>query len=311
MSFFDKGTKGRVKKPLFMALYSGPGLGKTDFGASFPSPYFFDFEESTHNIDVQRHRPLSFDEIMDDLTEIRDLDEKPSFKSLIFDTIDELERLIHKQVAFDKDKASIDDIGWQKGFGMAVNKWADFISLCREIRDKHQIHFCFLAHSFDMTTTNIENGLTYSRYSMALHKKASNYIFGQVEMVLFAKKDIALKQVDDKTVAKDLDKRILYTNLSALYDAKNRIGLPAQLPMPQKKGFDILWSAYLTAFNETPETLYKKCMDEIKGVQKEELKKQMTDYVEANKKDLSILRSTLQRIITSKKDEQNKSKEKK
>ncbi|MBE9542527.1 MAG: AAA family ATPase [Proteobacteria bacterium] len=308
MSFFKKGSKGRVKKPLFMALYSGPGLGKTDFGASFPSPYFFDFEESTHSIDVERHRPLSFEEIMDDLAEIRDCEDKLSFKSIIFDTIDELERLIHKQVAFDKEKASIDDIGWQKGFGLAVNKWADLISICREIRDKHNIHFCFLAHAFESSRSEIENGLTYSRYSMALHKKAASYIFGQVEMVLFAKKDIALKKTaDDRVVAKDIDKRVLYTNLSAIYDAKNRIGLPAELPMPQKKGFDLLWRAYMKAFNDTPETLYKQCLDEIKGVTDETLKKQMGEYVETNKKDLSILRSTLQRIISTKKGAKSES----
>ena len=303
MSFFTKGSSGRIQKPLFMALYSGPGIGKTDVGASFPKPYFFDFEESTHNIDVKRHRPLSFDEIMEDLEEIRDESEIKEFKSIIFDTIDELERLIHKQVAFDKDKASIDDIGWQKGFGLAVNKWADFISICREIRDKHNIHFCFLAHSFTTLKADIEKGLSYSRYSMALHKKAADYIFGQVEMVLFAKKDIALKETaDNKIIVKDLEKRILYTSLSALYDAKNRIGLPAELPMPQGNTFQVLWSAYNKAFNETPESVYKKCMNEIKGVTDDALRKQMGDYCEQNKIDLGVMRSTLKRIIKIKKE---------
>ena len=302
MSFFDKGSKGRIKKPIFMALYSGPGVGKTRVGASFPAPYFFDFEESTHSIDVMRHRPLGFEEIMDDLAEIRDRDKITEFKSLIFDTIDELERLIHKQVAIDKDKASIDDIGWQKGFGLAVNKWADFISICREIRDKHQIHFCFLAHSFNTSKGDIENGLTYSRYSMALHKKAADYIFGQVEMVLFAKKDIALKEVDDKIIAKDIDKRVVYTSLSALFDAKNRIGLPDKLPMPRENFFGVLWDAYNKAFNETPETLYKQCLDEIKGVKDDKLRKQMSDYCEMNKSDINILRSTLERILKTKKE---------
>ena len=303
MSFFTKGSSGRIQKPLFMALYSGPGIGKTDVGASFPKPYFFDFEESTHNIDVKRHRPLSFDEIMEDLEEIRDESEIKDFKSIIFDTIDELERLIHKQVAFDKDKASIDDIGWQKGFGLAVNKWADFISICREIRDKHNIHFCFLAHSFTTLKADIEKGLSYSRYSMALHKKAADYIFGQVEMVLFAKKDIALRQTaDEKVIVKDLDKRILYTNLSALYDAKNRIGLPPELPMPHKDTFNVLWNAYNKAFNDTAESVYKECIEEIKGVKDDALRKQMMDYCNQNINDVDILRSTLKRILETKQE---------
>ena len=56
MSFFKKGSKGRVKKPLFMALYSGPGLGKC-------------FEPSTevlmYNGDIKKIKDISIgDKVM-------------------------------------------------------------------------------------------------------------------------------------------------------------------------------------------------------------------------------------------------------
>lgn len=295
-SFFDKRSSGRIKKPIFMALYSGPGVGKTDFAASFPSPHFFDFEESTDSIDVSRSRPTSFDEMMDDLEEIKDADNAQGIETLAFDTIDEFERLIHRHVAAEAKKAHIENIGWQKGYDMAVNHWADFINICREIRDKHKMHFVFLAHSTGRSFTDLEQGESFSRHAMCLHKKASEYFFGQVEMVLFAKKDIAIKIVDEKVIAKDVETRILCTSLSAHYDAKNRIGLPPAMAMPYKNGFQVLSAAYEKAFNETPDVVYKECCDLIESVQIEETRKSMQDYCDKHKGDLAILRATLQRI---------------
>lgn len=295
-SFFDKRSTGRIRKAIMMALYSGPGIGKTDFGASFPGAHFFDFEESTFQINVSRSRPTSFNETMDDLEEILEADDPKGIQTLIFDTIDEFERLIHRHVASEAKKAHIENIGWQKGYDMAVNHWADFINICREIRDKHSIHIVLLAHSTGRSHTDLEQGESFSRHAMCLHRKAADYIFGQVEMVLFAKKDIAIRVEDEKVIAKDVEKRILCTTLSAHYDAKNRVGLPATMPMPYKNGFQTLWDAYEKAYNETPEKVLKECLEAIKKVEKADLKKQMTEYCEKFKDDITILRTTLQRI---------------
>ncbi len=243
MSFFDKISRGRVRKPFFMALYSGPGIGKTSFAESFPMPHFFDFEESTDGIDVSRTRPLSFPELMDDLEEIYDRENITEFKTLVFDTLDELERLIHKDVAEDEKKNSVHKVGWQKGFIFSVEKFSELISICRLIRDKHQINILFLSHAYNRNVLNIDSEATYVKNSMALHPKAADYIFGQVEMVLFAMKKYSMKTVDDKTFVKDTDKRVLCTSLSAHYDAKNRIGLPSTLPMPFNNGYEVLKEA--------------------------------------------------------------------
>lgn len=298
MSFFDKRQTGRVKKPFFMALYSGPGVGKTDFAASFPKPHFFDFEESTHSIDVSRSRPESWEELYRDLHDIleRAAGSIEDIESIVFDTIDELERLIHVDIAQKAGKASIDNIGWQKGYAQAVNYWADLISICRRIRDKHNVHFVFLAHSFNKSKTNLENEAYYARYVMALHPKAADYIFGQVEMVLFAKKDIAFKTVEDKTFAKDLENRILCTSLSAYYDAKNRVGLPNTLPMPHKNAFAVLNSYYREAFDATPDSLHKKCEEEITKIKDEKLRGTMKSYIDSVKEDITKLRAALIKI---------------
>lgn len=295
-SFFSSITSGKVKKPLFMVLYTRPSVGKTDFGASFPDPVFFDFEESTHNINVKRKRPTSWDEIMDDLHEILERPKITEFKSIIFDTIDEMERLIHKGIADGKKKEFIQDIGYQKGYELSINYWADFISILREIRDKHGIHVLLLAHASEAIKSDRESGLDYHRYSMSLHKKAADYVFGQVEMVLFAKKEIRLVKNDDKVIAKDSEKRIIYTQLGAIWDAKNRIGLPSSFEMPSKAGFSIIWGAYEKAFGETEDAVYNECLEEIKGVTDTKLQADMMAFIEAQKKNLANLRAARDRI---------------
>lgn len=303
MSFFTDLSSGKIKKPLFMALYTRPSVGKTDFGASFPDPAFFDFEESTHNINVKRKRPTSWDELMGDLDEILRRDKITEFKSLVFDTIDEMERLIHKAVAEYRKKEFIQDVGFQKGYELSVNFWADFISILREIRDKHQIHILLLAHAKEAIKSDRETGLDYYRYSMSLHHKAADYIFGQVEMVLFAKKEVRLIKQDDRVLAKDSEKRFIYTNLGAMWDAKNRIGLPSQFEMPSRGGFSIIWRAYEKAFNENEETVFHECLEEINGVIDDKARQDMTAYCEANKSVLANLRAARERIKKIKGDQ--------
>lgn len=299
MSIFNKIKSGKIKKPIFCILYSGPGVGKTDFGASFPKPLFFDFEESTHNIDVKRIDNLTkFHEVMDGLNEILSkATGELEFKSIVFDTIDELERLMHVSIAQENGKKSIDHIGWQKGFDYAVNIWADFISVCRQIRDKHNIHFLFLAHDAHKSRQDIEKEETYMRNTINLHKKAISFMFGAVEMVLYAKKEVKFKKDDEgNTYAVDSDKRNLCSSLSAHYDAKNRIGLPSIMPMPVKNGFSVLYSAYEKEFNRTPEELEKICIELADKIEDKSKKDQIKAYITQNKSDIEILRSCRIRI---------------
>jgi len=305
MSFFGNGSKGRIKKPLFMILYSGPGIGKSTMASTFPDPFFIDLEESTHNITVERDRPETWDAVMAGLEAIRDTEKgKLEFKTLVFDTIDEVERLLHKHIAGFKQKNHILDIGFQKGFEFAVDCWADLITLCRQIRDKHKIHFVFLAHSIGRSHEDVEQGESYQRHAIGIHKKSAAYLFGAVEMVLFAKKDVVIRVEDDKIIAKDTDRRVLCTSISAHYDAKNRIGLPPVMPMPFKNAFSVLWEAYEKAFNETPESVYSECTAYIKEIRDADKAKEMSAYIEANKGDIASLRTALS-IIIKRVEEQN------
>lgn len=296
MSFFDKIQSGVIYKPFFILFYSEPGIGKTDFARSFPDPFFFDFEESTHMINVKRHRPLSFQEILNDLDEIYARPKITEFKSIIFDTADEMERLIHWLVAEDEKKTNIKKVGWNKGYDYAIDYWALLISKCRLIRDKHQIHFIFNAHSQNFNKTDSELEATFNKTTMALNKKAASYLFGQVEMVLYGKKEVAIKHLEEKTFAKDLGTRVMCTQQNVGWDAKNRIGLPSVMPMPFGNGYNVLKEAYEKSKEETPEKVHTECIRLIEKIQEKEDHQSIREFCDSHKENIAMLRMCLEKI---------------
>ncbi len=308
MSLLNQAVSGFIKKPLFVMLHAPKGVGKTTFAASAPSPLFFDFEESTDSMHVTRIAPNSFDDTINTLIDIRDREvgspEIP-FKALAFDSADRMEALIHERVAEDAEKDSISEIGYKQGYIYALVYWQQFVTICKEIRDKHKMHIIILCHSMVKKIEDPILNINYDKYELKLHHKAADILTELSEMVLFARKDIAFtkNKGQDKVKTFDVDERYLHTQLSVAYDAKNRIGLPEKLLMPENGAFDILWQHYLKASGETPQQLYNQCLEAIKRVQDIELKTSMTKYVDSHKTDLNTLRLALQQILTNTKEQ--------
>jgi hypothetical protein len=300
MSFFDKIQHGVVVKPLFVILHSGPGVGKTEFGRSFPSPHFFDLEESSHALNVSRTRPKSYDELMNDLEDIYRANKLENIQSLIFDPIDELARLIDWKVAEEEKKDHILKVGYQKGFEYSLDYWARFIAKLRDIRDKHNTNMALLAHSEEQTVNDSEKQATYKKTTMRLHKKISSYLFGQVEIVLYAAKERKVIKKGESVYVKDMAERFIYTQLSALYDAKNRIGLPPKLKMPPKDAYSILKAASDKCHAETESKVYKECLGliaEIKDRDDAQSIKEFCDKQKTNKINLRMCRDRLKKRI--------------
>lgn len=306
MSLLNQVVSGFVKKPLFILLHSGKGVGKTTFGASAPQPLFFDFEESTDSMNVNRVYPRSFEETMDTLVEIEQAKAGSlPYKALVFDSADRMEALLHKTVAQDSGKTDINDIGYKQGFVYALDYWQKFVNLTKAIRDKHQMHIIILCHSTVKKFEDPVANSAYDRFEIKLHHKAADLLTELSEVVLFAKKDVAIKteRGQAKGKATDFPERYLYTQLHAAYDAKNRIGLPAKILMPENGAFDILWDHYEKASGETPEDVHKQCCEAIKRVMDEETRKTMKDYVDQNKSNLNTLRQALDRILAKTKEQ--------
>jgi hypothetical protein len=228
-------VKGRLDHPLKVTLYGVEGIGKSTFGAGSPNPIFLGAEDGTQHLDVARFpKPES---VVDVFEAIRTLNEEGhSFQTLVFDTLDWLEPLIWKHVISKsgKDVNSIEDVGggYGKGYTAALDEWRRVLSALERLQAQKKMHVLFIAHSHVKTFKNPE-GEDFDRYQMKINEKAAGLVKEWSDAVLFAKHEtLAHKDAKTKRVrGVDTGARIIFTERSAAYDAKNRYSLPDQLPL--------------------------------------------------------------------------------
>jgi hypothetical protein len=151
VGYLDKVTRGPVAGPVRMVVYGAAGVGKSSFAAQAPSPLFLDFENRTAHLDVARIRPQSWDET---LATLRELHASPGdYKTVVFDTLDHMETLIHAAVCARNGWATIEDPDYGKGYVPALLEWGRFLNAAEALQAKG-LHVLMLAHAMTGTVKN-------------------------------------------------------------------------------------------------------------------------------------------------------------
>ena len=137
---------GESYDPPRLLVYALPGFGKTTFAASAPAPLVLQTEEGAAQIGADR-TPLaeSFDQVMDWLAQLYK-SEQPKFKTIVIDSLDHLEPLIHKKVCEDQKVKSIEDISYGKGYIHALDYWRRVARGLDPLRKKHSMGVIMIAH---------------------------------------------------------------------------------------------------------------------------------------------------------------------
>ena len=227
-------VRGRIAKPLRVLLFGVEGVGKSTFGANAPSPIFLGAEDGTSELDVARFpQPGSWDEALEAIAELTRAEH--DHKTLVIDTVDWLEPLCWSKVverASDKDIKTIEDFGYGKGYVAALDEWRVLLASLERLRSARGMHIVLLAHSWIKTFKNPE-AEDFDRYELKLHAKAGGLLKEWCDAVLFAQyetyanKDSKTKRVRGVSTGA----RIVQTQRTAAWDAKNRYDLPETLPL--------------------------------------------------------------------------------
>lgn len=157
------------------------------------------------------------------------------YKTLVIDSADWLERLVHQSVCEDEGgKKCIADINYGKGYAMAARKIEAFLTQLDSCRSAG-MHVVVIAHAAIVRFTNPE-GESYDRYTPALHKDASAMLQQWADEVLFATYEVFVRTAEERFGQKRAlpvgsGNRILKTSERPTHDAKNRLGLPDQVAM--------------------------------------------------------------------------------
>ncbi|MGE0378967.1 MAG: ATP-binding protein [Planctomycetaceae bacterium] len=234
MALLDHIERGIQHKPRRVLLYGVHGIGKSSFGASAPQAIFLPTEDGLSNIDCARF-PLarSYDEVMTALMEL--YSEPHDFQTVVIDSADWLERLIWAHVCRTRSKEAIEDFGYGKGYTYALDPWRDVLNGLDALRNERRMLVILLAHAKIERFENPETE-AYDRYSPRLNKHASAIIQDWCDEVLFATYKVHTKQTDegfDRTRTRGIGTgdRILRTTERPAHVAKNRLGLPEELPL--------------------------------------------------------------------------------
>ena len=97
MGMLDNIQTGKENKPPRIMIYGSEGVGKSTFGASAPDAVFIQTEDGLSEIDCKKF-PLAhtLSEVVSELTALRD--EQHSFRTVVIDSVDWLERIIFDEV---------------------------------------------------------------------------------------------------------------------------------------------------------------------------------------------------------------------
>ena len=224
------------------------------FGASAPGAIFIQTEDGLGEIDCRKF-PLahSLSEVIAELTALRD--EAHEFQTVVVDSVDWLERLIFDEVCREFGVRSIEkaDGGYGRGYTHALTHWRKVISLLQELRDKRGMMVILVAHAKVERFEDPENA-AYDRYTPRLHKHAASLIAEWVDVVLFANKKFRVTKENagfngERAIAApigaDGGERIIRTVGSPACIAKNRYGLPSEIPLS--------WQAFIEAYTKIEE----------------------------------------------------------
>ncbi len=224
-------TRGPVRSAIKMLVYGPEGVGKTTFASKTPGCVFIDTEGSTRHMDVARFdEPQELGDVLDALNYV--VGHPQDFGTVVIDTVDWLEKLIFNNVCTEKKINNIEDIGYGKGYVYAKQKMQQLLELLQAIVNLG-VHVCLVCHSMIRKFEQPDEMGSYDRYMLKLNEKNIAPIVKEwVDLMLFVnyKTDI-VTAADGKTKkARGGQKRVMYANHSACWDAKNRFDLPDEMP---------------------------------------------------------------------------------
>ena len=226
-------TRGKIQTATKVVIYGPEGIGKSTFASHFPNPLFIDTEGSTKMLDVARmEAPSSWTMLLQEIDYVRD--HPDVYKTLVIDTADWAEQLCTSDFCKAKKITGIEDIGYGKGYVYLAEDFGRMLNHLNEVIERG-IHVVITAHAQMRKFEQPDELGAYDRWELKLQKKTAPLLKEWADMVLFANYKTLVINVDNQGAVKGKNKaqggqRVMYTSHHPCWDAKNRHGLPDELP---------------------------------------------------------------------------------
>lgn len=237
-------VKGGSNLPAKMIVHGGPGVGKTDLAAQSPDPVFIispgengiDTLMSSGQVNEVSVLPevQQWEDVLDMIDWLTTSDH--SFKTTVIDCFTGLDAVCEAYVvrtlfAGDSGPGGYGSFG--AGERAKFAEWNSLLSRLDGLRAKRKMRLLLLGHT---KVGNKKNpvGLDYGRFVPEMSDRLWERTFGWSDICFYASFDTKVDPVQKgatKGKVRDLAGRTIYTTPSAAWDAKNRHGLPDEIPM--------------------------------------------------------------------------------
>ena len=205
-------TSGKIHTAQKVVIYGVEGIGKTTFASRFPDPVFI-------------------------LSQVDYIIQYKPCKTLVLDTIDWAEKLCYDAVCATNQWKSIESPGYGAGYRYAYEEMGKLMNKLTDVVEAG-INVVVTAHCALRKFEQPDEMGAYDRYEMKLQNSQKCSTAGMVkewaDCVLFANYQTYVVKEGDGKNAKSKGqggtKRIMHTVRHACWDAKNRYGLPPEVP---------------------------------------------------------------------------------
>lgn len=307
--------KGKKREPFNVILFGVPGIGKSSWAGGYvdregvqhhgaPSPLFLGGEE-TRELDIERlPQAKSYTDFVSQVDHLISTAKDSSYKTIVVDTIDSVESLLHQKILAEDPKQTGSMIAAHGGYGKAYEIAAGQLLILRNkfkiLRDQFGMNLIFLAHSKKAQAVDTILGLQYDTFELNLHQKAQAVFVDWVSAVLFANYIVHQQQGTntERAFAFGEGERVLLTSKRPGHLAKNRFNLPYEMPLE----FNVFNEAYSSFFDDGPNAdgLSKSIAGLIENIEDPELKQKVSvQFISAgmDMKKLGKIEQRLKEII--------------
>ena len=224
-------NRGAIIHPQKVVLYGVEGVGKTTLAAQFPDPLFIDTEGGTEGYDVARTQaPQSWTALKDLVRAVAA--ERPC-GTLVLDTADWAERLLCAELCAKNKWQSMEALNYGKCWQYALEEFGRLLDLLTDVRDAG-MNVVVTAHATVSKFDQPDEAASYDRWTMKMYKRDAGLLKEWADALLFVNYKTVVEMVGEGFSAKGKArgaKRTIFTTHHAAWDAKNRWGLPDEVPL--------------------------------------------------------------------------------
>ena len=223
-------TKGIERTAAKVTIHGPAGVGKTTLASQFPNPLFLDTENGSRMIDCHRVRCADWMTLKGALVNLaRD---SMGYQTVVIDSGDWAEELLclHLQSKDEKQRHP-DDLPYGQGGVLIAKHFSAMLADCSMLVERG-INVVVIAHSVVKRVSPPDLEEAYDRYELKMRPKVAPKLLEWSDAVFFANFKTRVVEGDDgKLRGRGGKERKLFCERSAAWDAKNRYGLPAEVPM--------------------------------------------------------------------------------